>query len=137
MFDTSYLRTVNELKFVAAFKKFSTPVLTAILSMAGIPPLMGFCTKFILFILIFEKLNFFFILLFSVFNMFSMFFYIQNFRHLSSNKNYQSFYLWGGSFENYTFFTLLNSIQFLNFFFIFIFEDFLFYFYNITFFMVL
>ena len=93
MFDTSYLRTVNELKFVAAFKKFSTPVLTAILSMAGIPPLMGFCTKFILFILIFEKLNFFFILLFSVFNMFAMFFYIQNFRHLSSNKNYQSFYL--------------------------------------------
>lgn len=132
MFDTSYLKTINELKFIASFKKFSTPILTAILSMAGIPPLMGFCTKFVLFILIFEKLNLFFIILFSVFNLFSMYFYIQNFRHLSSNKTYQNFYLWDGSHKNHSLYLMLNTIQFINFFFIFIFEDFLFYFYPVV-----
>jgi len=134
MFDTSYLRTINELKFVASFKKFSTHVLTALLSMAGVPPLMGFCTKFVLFILILEKFNILFIVLFSVFNMFAMFFYIQNFRYLSSNKTYKIFFLWDGSYSNYTYFTLLNTIQFFNFFFIFVLEDFLFYFYSILFF---
>lgn len=137
MFDTSYLRTINELKFVSIFKKCSIPVLTAILSMAGIPPLMGFCTKFVLFILIVERVNYFFIFFFSFFNMFAMYFYIQNFRHLVTNKLYKNFYIWDVSFDNYTFTILIQSIQFLNVFFVFIFEDFLFYTYPSIFFILL
>lgn len=127
MFDTKYFKTLNEFKFIGDFKKILSPILNTFLSLAGVPPLMGFCSKFIIFIVVFEKINFTFILLYSFFNLFVIYFYIQNFRFLSSNKTYIYFLKIPQISKNFFLFVLLSLFQFFNFFFILFFEEFLIY----------
>lgn len=123
MFDTSYFRTMNELKYIGDLKKIVFPILNIFLSMAGIPPLLGFCSKFILFIVIFEKINLTVSLLYSFFNLFVIFFYIQNFRFLSTNKYHVNFFNLPVFSKKSFFLSSISFIQFINIFFIFIFED--------------
>jgi len=123
MFDTTYFRTINELKFISDLKKIVSPTLNTFLSMAGIPPFLGFCSKFVIFIVIFEKINLLFIVLYSFFNLFVIFFYIQNFRFLSSNKSYSGFFNLPLFSKKKFFFNVLSLFQFINFFSIFYFGD--------------
>lgn len=131
MFDTTYFRSITELKFIGDLKKITSSLLSTLLSMAGVPPLLGFCGKFIIFIIIFEKINLVFVILYSVFNLFVIFFYIQNFRFLSSNKSYLDFYKLPIFSKKNFFFDTLTVFQFLNFFSIFYLGDLLIVFENV------
>ena len=101
--------------------------------MAGIPPLMGFVGKFLLFNFLFLSQKYIYVIVFSILNFFSIYFYIQNLRFLIS-KTQPSYFLVGGF---YVFFNrgLLNILVLLNvfnFFSILYLEDILYVFLNVV-----
>ena len=114
MFNTKKLKTLNEFKYAYGIQFISMSIVLVFLSLAGIPPISGFLSKFLVFIHIFFKKNFIIFLLFIFLNTFSIYFYIQNLRFLISKKILNIFIL-----KNY--FVILRSplvvsINILNFF---------------------
>jgi NADH:ubiquinone oxidoreductase subunit 2 (subunit N) len=53
-----------------------------LLSLAGMPPLVGFVSKFLLTIAILKNYHFFLLFIFTFINLFMIYFYIQNMRLL-------------------------------------------------------
>lgn len=90
VFDIKFVKTLNELKDMNYIDGIITSIVLIFLSLAGIPPLLGFISKFLLFIYFTLKANFFLLFLIIMFNLFTMFFYLQNIRYLTSTnpKNY-------------------------------------------------
>ena len=98
----------------------------SLLSLAGMPPLLGFVGKFLLLIFLAYKNQFLLFIIFSIINLFMIYFYIQNLRFLVS-KTSSNLLAIKGYFVNIDF-TLISIVVFLNFFNIFgilFFEDFL------------
>ncbi len=112
IFDVKYIKTLSELKFVSNIQSFSVYVVIILLSFAGVPPLLGFSGKFLIFITLFNKSSWLFILFFGVVNIFLIYFYIQNFRFLASKKIYEKAVFSKNFFKNNS---LNNSLMFFNF----------------------
>lgn len=135
LYDIKKIKTLSSLKIFSKINFISITIVLVFLSMAGIPPLAGFVGKFLLFNFLFFMQKYNIIILFSILNFFSIYFYIQNLRFLIS-KSQNSYFLINGF---YVFFNkgLISSIVILNlfnFFSILYFEDVLYYFINIFFF---
>ena len=81
-----YLKTLNELKFFGNLPLITTFLILMLLSFAGVPPLLGFLSKFLVFIYIVSKSNYLFLFIFIFSNMFVIYFYIQNLRFLVSKN---------------------------------------------------
>jgi len=62
-------------------------IIISLLSLAGIPPLVGFCSKFLLFVYFLKKTNIALLFFFVFFNFFAMFFYLQNTRFLVAKES--------------------------------------------------
>ena len=133
LYDFKKIRSLNNLKI---FYKHNFSCITAILiilSLAGIPPLLGFVGKFLLFLFLFFAQKYIYILVFSFLNFFSIYFYIQNLRFLISKTQTQPLLRVG-------FYTTLNNhllssvvlFNIINLFGILFVEDFLFFFTNLT-----
>lgn len=86
LIDVRFVKTLNELKFVGGIQSYSVFIVLSLMSFAGIPPLFGFAGKFLIFISLFSSSNWFFVFFFSFLNIFLMYFYIQNFRFLTTKK---------------------------------------------------
>jgi NADH-quinone oxidoreductase subunit N len=134
LFDVKKIKTLNNLKVFNGINFISVTTVLVFLSMSGIPPLAGFVGKFLLFNFLFFMQKYLIIVLFSLLNFFSIYFYLQNLRFLISKAQPNNFIL--GGF--YVFFNkgLLNLIVFLNLFNflnIFYFEDILYFFLNVFF----
>jgi len=99
LFDLRYLKTLSDFKYLGSLKSISLYVVILLMSFAGIPPLLGFVSKFLIFLIFFKKSIWFLIVFFSFLNFFVIYFYIQNFRFLVSRFNYNN---------------LLVSLNFLN-----------------------
>lgn len=101
--------------------------------MAGIPPLMGFVGKFLLFNFLFLSQKYIYIFIFSILNFFSIYFYIQNLRFIIS-KTQPSYFIVGGFyvFFNKDLLNILVLLNVLNFFSILYFEDILYLFLNVV-----
>lgn len=113
MFDMKYIQTLSDLKKFNRIPYIHTYVVLIFLSLAGIPPLMGFLSKFLIFIYIFYKNNFLFFFIFIFVNMFIIYFYIQNLKFLVS-KNIEIFFF--NKFGSFFFFKINNFLNLLNFF---------------------
>lgn len=125
MFDLKYIQSLSDLKKFNRIPYVHTYITLIFLSLAGIPPLMGFLSKFLIFIYIFYKNNIFFFFIFIFGNMFIIYFYIQNLKFLVS-KNIEFFFF--NKFSNFLLFKINNLLNLLNFFNILFFlylEDFL------------
>lgn len=112
IFDIKYVKTLSELKFIGNLQSFSIYVVIILLSFAGVPPLLGFTGKFLIFITLFSKSNWLFLIFFGIVNIFLIYFYIQNFRFLSAKRVYDKV-IYNTKFINQNFF--INSLMFLNF----------------------
>jgi len=93
VFDVKYVKSLTDLKSMNYVDGITSLVIITFLSLAGIPPLLGFVSKFLLFIFFLIKNNPFILALIVVFNLFVMFFYLQNIRYMVSKsaKNYFNF----------------------------------------------
>ena len=92
LFDLKYVKTLNDLKIFGSLPFITISIVIILLSFAGIPPLFGFISKFLSFILLVSKNNFFLIFIFLLSNLFIIYFYIQNLRFLISKKIYNNFF---------------------------------------------
>lgn len=124
LFDLKYLKTLSDLKNINNVSFLSIFFVIILLSFAGIPPLLGFLSKFITFLFIFFKKNFIFVLIFLFINMFSIYFYVQNLRFLISKNNSNKLNIKNNNIclnKNLVFFLII--FNFINVFSIFYIED--------------
>lgn len=80
--NLKFLKTLNNLKILTQTSFFINSCVFLFLSLAGLPPFLGFVGKFILMIFLFKKTSFLFLILFFIFNCFSIYFYIQHLKFL-------------------------------------------------------
>jgi NADH:ubiquinone oxidoreductase subunit 2 (subunit N) len=125
-FDLKNFRTLNELKGLNSYNFLLMLSALALLSLAGMPPLLGFVGKFILLIFLAYKNQFLLFFMFSVINLFMIYFYIQNVRFMVK-KSTSRIILIKNYYINLDFrlVFVLSVLNFLNIFGICIFEDFL------------
>jgi NADH:ubiquinone oxidoreductase subunit 2 (subunit N) len=55
LFDLRYLKTLSDFKFIGGIKSLSVYIVILLMSFAGIPPLLGFASKFLIFLIFFKK----------------------------------------------------------------------------------
>lgn len=113
MFDLKYIKSLSDIKKFNRVTYIHTYIVLIFLSLAGIPPLMGFLSKFLIFIYIFYKNNILIFILFIFVNMFIIYFYLQNLKFLVS-KNIEVFFL--TKLNKFFKFKINNFLNFLNFF---------------------
>ncbi len=133
LFDMRFFKTLNDLKNFWSFFFISIIIVLNLLSMAGIPPMLGFVGKFLMFLFFILKQNFFLAFLFSLTNFFIMYFYIQNIRFLISRSS-SIFFLVKNScvFFDFSIVYFLILVNFVNFFGIFFFNDFVLFFTTVS-----
>ena len=132
LFDTKYIKSITDLKFLSKLNFLTFILITILLSMSGIPPFFGFLGKFLIFIFFFSQQKFIFITIYSILSFFTTYYYIQNIRFLVNKK--KIIFLPKKGFFNFLNLFLMNCIIFFNFFNLFgLFysEDFLYFFLNI------
>jgi len=125
--DKSY-STLNKFKQIQEYYFLFIFVLVFLLSLAGVPPLLGFLGKFLLYIQLLAYKSYYLFLLFLLFNIFILYFYIQNVRFMISkntNKTTSSFFLSNTIYESIFFFLII--VMFFNLFGILYFDNFLVY----------
>jgi NADH:ubiquinone oxidoreductase subunit 2 (subunit N) len=132
IFDTKKIKTLTNLKIFNKNNFLSITTVLIVLSMAGIPPLVGFVGKFLIFNYLFFSQKYLYICVFSFMNFFSIYFYIQNLRFLIS-KTQKNFFLKNGFyvFYNKKLINLIVLLNLINFFGILYMEDFLYFFINL------
>ena len=64
VFDIKNFLTLNELKKFTGLQFFSVTILLLLFSLAGLPPFLGFISKFLMFFFIIFKQGFFFFIFF-------------------------------------------------------------------------
>jgi len=124
LFDLRYLKTLNELKFLNNTSFLTVYLVLLFLSFAGTPPLLGFVSKFLIFIFILYKQNIFIFFIFLLLNFFSMYFYLQNLRFIVSKNITNKLIYKNNNIFNVNIIYLFNIFNFFNLFSIFYFEDF-------------
>jgi len=98
----------------------------SLLSLAGMPPLLGFVGKFLLLIFLAYKNQFLLFIVFSLINLFMIYFYIQNLRFLVSKSSSHTINVRGFfAVIDLRLVNLVIVLNFFNVFGIFFFEDFL------------
>lgn len=74
------------LKLVTHNKFYFYSFLTTLLSLAGVPPFIGFFSKLFQFYLLFHNTTIIVFILFCIFSTLMSYFYIQNFKYLVDNR---------------------------------------------------
>jgi NADH:ubiquinone oxidoreductase subunit 2 (subunit N) len=129
LFDLKYIKTLNDLKFFGNIPLITTSIVILLLSFAGIPPLLGFISKFFIFIFLVYKNNYLFIFMFVFSNMFIIYFYIQNLRFITSKNIKNNFFIKNNSIIiNNVIIFYFSLFSYFNIFAIFYFEEIIIYF---------
>jgi NADH:ubiquinone oxidoreductase subunit 2 (subunit N) len=133
LFDIKFFKTLNDLKNFWSLFFISILLILNLLSMAGIPPMAGFVGKFLLFLFLLFKHNFFVAFLFTFVNFFVMYFYIQNLRFVISKTPSNFFFLKNCYiYLDFNLIFILIFLGFFNFFGLLFFNDFLIFFINLA-----
>lgn len=88
LFNLNSFINLSSIKIFSSTYFFYMSIILSLLSLVGMPPLLGFVGKFLMVIFVNLKTHFFFSIIFIVLNLFLIYFYIQNFRFLIKKTNY-------------------------------------------------
>ena len=83
MFNLRKFKVLSEFNQLSSFTFVKSSFILLMLSLAGIPPLFGFCWKFLMFSLVLTKNIWIIVIWFTILNFFVMLFYLQNIRFSS------------------------------------------------------
>lgn len=86
LFNGQSLKGLNHLLRAPATSTVRFALLVSLLSLSGMPPLLGFFAKFFIFVFLMAKANYMLLGLFFFFNLFALYFYLQNTRYLIQSK---------------------------------------------------
>ncbi len=126
LLNLNFLKNLNELKIYSQVNFFLNINVFVFLSLAGLPPFLGFFNKFFLFFFLFNNFNIFYFSLFLFLNCFSIYFYIQNLKSLVSKKvEPASNYINNTASFNFSITFLVILVQFFLIFGVFFLSDFL------------
>jgi len=126
IFRINLIQSLSNLRLLSSHKFFSLIIILTFLSLAGIPPLLGFIGKFLLLMVIICTNNYLLFVFLSLINLFTLYFYLQNTRFIISKNASKAINVVNGGINfSYTPITLVCFINSVNFLGIFIFEDFL------------
>lgn len=115
LFDLNYIKTLNEVKYLSNIPFVSFFIICLFLSLAGIPPFLGFVSKFYIFFYLFYKSVYIYIFIFLFFNLFSIYFYVQNLKFLITKKIHNKFNIKKNKINyNINFIFFINFINFFN-----------------------
>lgn len=125
-FNLNSFLNLSNIKIFSSSNFFYMVIILSLLSLVGMPPLMGFVGKFLMVIFVNLKTQFFIFFLFVFLNLLMIYFYIQNFRFLvkKSNSIENQSYL-NLSIVNLIIIKILVFMLFFTLFGIFFFDDFL------------
>ena len=111
-FDTRFIKNLSDLKKFGTIFPFNFLFLITILSFAGVPPLFGFSIKLFVFLLLINSSALFYMTTLTLFNFFTLYFYIQNVRYIINNSP-NNFYIYANNFvvlSDVVMFVLLFSL---------------------------
>ena len=128
IFHINLVQSLVALRLLNSNKFFSIIIILAFLSLAGMPPLLGFIGKFLLLMLIISTNNYLIFVFLSFINLITLYFYLQNTRFIITKNQPQTQNITNMgvnfTYKPLTIICLINSFNFLG---IFIFEDILVY----------
>lgn len=115
--NLSKFKSLNQFKEFNSYNFILYSLIFSLLSMAGVPPLLGFTGKFLAILFSIFKSQYILIILMTILNIFGMYFYIQNLRFVvkknkSSILNFKTYYI----NINYAISLNIVLLNFLNFF---------------------
>lgn len=87
LFNLNSFINLSNIKIFSSSYFFYMSIILSLLSLLGMPPLLGFVGKFLMVIFVNLKTHFFFSVLFILLNLLLIYFYIQNFRFLIKKNN--------------------------------------------------
>jgi NADH:ubiquinone oxidoreductase subunit 2 (subunit N) len=114
LYNLKKIKNLIELKLSNTLNFISITIIVTLLSFAGVPPFSGFLGKSIAIIFLFSKNQYFLLTLFTVLNLFMIYYYTINIRFMNQKLISNTIYITGFFFTfNVKF---LNIIVFSNFF---------------------
>lgn len=123
-FNLNNFLNISNIKIFSTSNFFYLAIILSLLSLIGMPPLLGFVGKFLLVIFINIKSQYYIFFLFVCLNLLMIYFYIQNFRFLikkTNLNNYSSFF--STNELNLSIIRIINFLMFFILFGIFLFDD--------------
>jgi NADH:ubiquinone oxidoreductase subunit 2 (subunit N) len=87
LFNLVSFTNLNNIKIFSSSNFYYMIIIFSLLSLVGMPPLLGFVGKFLMVIFVNLKAQFFLVFLFILLNLLMIYFYIQNFRFLIKKEN--------------------------------------------------
>ena len=125
-FNINIIQTLSDFKLINTYSFFIMTLILTLLSIAGVPPLVGFVGKFLLLVTILSNNNYLLFIILCILNIFMLYFYIQNIRFMVTRGKLSNHTIK----VNYVFLDtkLLNivcSLNIINVIGIFFFEDFI------------
>ena len=126
LFDMKHFRTLNDFKYLGNLPFFTVTLMVLLFSLAGVPPTLGFVSKSLIFIFMFFKKNYLFLLALTILNLFILYFYVRNSRYfITKSSSYWFLYKQNYAHLNWNLVLMILFFNFVNLLGIFFIEDFL------------
>ena len=84
--NTSKFKSLNQFKEFNSYNFILYSLIFSLMSMAGIPPLLGFTGKFLAILYSSFKSQYIIIIIMTILNIFAMYFYVQNLRFVIKSQ---------------------------------------------------
>lgn len=91
LFDVNNFKSIADINYCSSLNLICFMLILLLSNLAGIPPFLGFSTKLLIILNFFFSNSWIHILLFSIFNLFGLYFYLNNVKFLYTSESNTQF----------------------------------------------